>query len=366
MKILHIISSLRTGGAERLMTDLLPRLQRDGVEVDILLFDGTDTPFKQKLRDIGINVYEFGKGGSVYNPIHIFRLIPYFKKYDIIHTHTTAPQFFAALTGLFFCVRLVTTEHSTNNRRRSMRWYRFLDKWMYRQYDRIICVSDKTEESIRQYLGAINRNCDYDICTVCNGIDTSVYAKAQPDKQIIATYGSCKRLFMISRFVPAKDQKTVIRAMMFLLSNYHVFFVGDGENRASCEALTCKSGLSERVHFLGTRTNVPELIKTADIVIQSSHWEGYSLAAVEGMAAHKPVVASDVAGLSDIVGGAGLLFEHGNAHDLANNIQRLMLNEELYCEIADRCLARAAEYDIAKMANEYETIYRGLLAKKHC
>lgn len=97
MKILHVITSLRTGGAEKLMVDLLPRLKSHGHQVDLLLFDGTDTPFRQNIEAAGIKVFDLGIGGSVYSPLRILKLIPYLKQYDVVHTHNTAPQLFAAL-----------------------------------------------------------------------------------------------------------------------------------------------------------------------------------------------------------------------------------------------------------------------------
>lgn len=77
MRILHIITSLNTGGAEKLLVDMIPQLRDKGNLVDILLFDGTVTPFKQQLEEQGVKVYGFIHGGFVYNPCYIFRLMPF-------------------------------------------------------------------------------------------------------------------------------------------------------------------------------------------------------------------------------------------------------------------------------------------------
>ena len=69
MKILHVITSLQTGGAEKLMVDLLPRLCTFGNDVELLLFDGTRTPFYSELEQTGIKIHHFTKGGNVYNPV---------------------------------------------------------------------------------------------------------------------------------------------------------------------------------------------------------------------------------------------------------------------------------------------------------
>ena len=123
MKILHVITSLRTGGAEKLMVDLLPRLKVKGYDVDLLLFDGTATPFRRDVEDAGINVFDLGNEGSVYFPSKLMKLIPYLRKYDVVHTHNTAPQLFAAISSLVGCGILCTTEHNTSNRRRKWKWY---------------------------------------------------------------------------------------------------------------------------------------------------------------------------------------------------------------------------------------------------
>ena len=81
MKILQVITSLSTGGAEKLISEITPMLRDKGHQVDVLAFDGADTAFKQNLIDKGINVYSFGEGCNVYNPLFIFRLA---KKYGLI------------------------------------------------------------------------------------------------------------------------------------------------------------------------------------------------------------------------------------------------------------------------------------------
>lgn len=359
MKILHVISNLCTGGAERLVTELLPRFKQDGIEADVLLFDGTDTPFKKKLLDAGVIVFELSKGGSVYNPLNIFRLISYFKKYDIVHTHGTAPQLFAAVGSVLCSVVLVTTEHTTSNRRRGWKWYAPIDRWMYTRYKKIICISDKTELCLKKHL---RKNLPT-ICIVNNGIDTGTFFNAQPDAKFCTIYKDYKRMIMVSRFAPAKDQKTVIRTIKILPEDYHVFFVGDGPTKPDCEELTMELEVSDRVHFLGIRSDIPQLLKSCDIAILSSHWDGFGLAAVEGMAAHKPVIASNVDGLREVVSKAGLLFEHENTKDLAEKILSLSEDPEYYMQIADNCFNRAKEYDISFMVKSYESVYKELTSK---
>ena len=153
MRILHVITSLRTGGAEKLMVDLLPRLRDFGNDVELLLFDGTRTLFYEELENTGIKIHTLSVGGYVYNPLNIFKLRKYLKKYDIVHTHNTACQLFVAVCSMLCPVVYYTTEHTTTNRRRDWWWYKPIDKWMYTRYNKIICISDQALKSLEDFKG---------------------------------------------------------------------------------------------------------------------------------------------------------------------------------------------------------------------
>ena len=125
MKILHVITSLRTGGAEKLMVDMLPRMNALGVEVDLCVFDGVRTPFYEELEKKGVKIIPLGH--SVYSLVNIWGLLKLMRTYDVVHTHNTPAQLCAAIANLFVQTRLITTEHSTNNRRRGKKWLKPLD-----------------------------------------------------------------------------------------------------------------------------------------------------------------------------------------------------------------------------------------------
>lgn len=356
MKILQVITSLHTGGAEKLITELAPALRNRGNRVDVVLFDGTDTPFKRMLQKAGINIIEFSAGGSVYNPLHLIRLIPYLSKYDIVHTHNTAPQLFAAIGSLFCKTCLITTEHSTTNRRRNWWWYRPIDRFMYNRYRKIICISDKAEENLREYI----RHCKAEITTIYNGIDVERYAAAEPSVELKADYPDCKAIVMVAGFRYQKDQDTVIRATALLPDRFHTFFIGDGERRAECEQLAAATGVADRVHFLGIRMDVPQLLKASDYVVMSSHWEGLSLSSIEGMSVGKPFIASDVDGLHEMAADAGVLFPHSDCKSLAETIEKLDGDIESYRRVAESCRAKALNFDLSTMVDKYEETYRSI------
>lgn len=358
MRILHVITSLRTGGAEKLMVDLLPKLRELGNDVEILLFDGTSTPFYDQLISAGIPVNVLRVGGSVYNPANIFALRPYLKGFDILHAHNTACQFFLAIAKKITAssCKIITTEHSTSNRRRGHSFFKTVDDWMYHQYKKIICVSDIAAQNIRYYVG----DSDIPISVIPNGIDFQRFNSADPDSIIMANYANVHRAIMVAGFRYEKDHPTIIKAFSLLPADYHLFLVGDGARRQEYENYVCELGCGEKIHFLGVRSDVPSLLKASDVVIMSSHREGLSLSNLEGMASGRPFIASDVDGLREIVDGYGLLFPHENAKALADVILQLSEDSVYAGMIAQRCQERAKQFDIGLMAEKYMNIYKEL------
>jgi len=112
---------------------------------------------------------------------------------------------------------------------------------------------------------------------------------------------------------------------------------------------------------LGIRADVPKILKSADVVVMSSHWEGLSLSNIEGMSSGKPFIASDVNGLREVTNGYGLLFPHGDAEALATIIKKLHDDKAYYDLVANRCYQRALQYDIHKMIDGYEQLYNRII-----
>lgn len=355
MKILQIITSLRIGGAEKLITDMVPLFIEKGHTVDVLLFDGIETFFKQQLLSQNVKVISLGVNTFVYNPLLIFKLIPIIKQYDIVHTHNTACQYFVAIASKFLNhkdIKFITTEHNTTNRRRNIHWLRPIEKWMYKQYNTIICISDKVKENLQECIGS-----NYPIKIIYNGIDIPKYIHAISLNREILGLKDNFIICMVAGFRQQKDQDTLIRAMKRLPNNFHLWLIGDGERRKELELLTQKEELADRVKFWGIRSDIPQLLKTADIIVMSSHWEGLSLSSIEGMSSGKPFVASDVDGLHEIVNGYGVLFQEGNDKALSETILKLIQNKTLYANIAEKCQKRATEFDLHTTIDSYLSIY---------
>lgn len=360
MRILHVITMLDIGGAERLMVGLLPLLRDAGNEVELLLFNGVDTPFRDTLEQKGIKIHELSHGNDVkdyykevYDPRHIIRLRKFMHGYDIIHTHNFVCQFYVALSH-FLCnssTPIVTTEHSTNNRRRSKKWFKIIDQWMYSRYSAVICIADETRTSLESYIGARNN-----IYIVNNGIDVNRFLRPVKDISKQNTFN----VTMVAALRTEKDHETLIKAMEYLPDNYHLRIVGDGVRVDELKAFTERMSMTSKVEFTGARLDIPEIWEQADVAVLSSHWESFGLAAVEAMAAGRPMIASDVGGLHDVVGGAGILFPHGDSKTLAEKIQYLCEHPEEYRQVAQRCQEKAKQYDISIMAEKYSKLYNNI------
>ena len=361
MKILQIITSLRIGGAEKLVVDMASILKAKGHIVDVFVFDGTQTPFLQKLEENGIRVIRYNEGASPYHPKYIFILRRLISQYDVVHTHNTACQYYVAIAKKL-CkskkTKFITTEHNTTNRRRTYFAFQHIDRWMYRQYSEIISISDKATENLKGFVGK-----GFSIKTIYNGINLKQFVQAESILQdsVLKRKANDFILCMVAGFREQKDQDSLIKSLKYLPENCILWLVGDGVRRTICEDLVQSLGLSDRVVFAGIRTDIPNILKTSDVIIMSSHWEGLSLSSIEGMSVGKPFVASDVDGLHEIVSGNGLLFPHQNEKALAGIILELMTKPDYAQKIAEKCLKKASQYDISKTVDAYLEVYKSLI-----
>ena len=361
MKILQVITSLQIGGAEHVVVHLTKLLRQKGHTVDVVVFNGEETAFMRELEETGCRIYKFGHG--VYNIKYIPKLRRIMREYDIIHTHNSSPQLFTAIANIGLGKVLITTEHSTNNRKREHPMFSFVDKWMYAKYAKVVTISKIAEEKLCSYLGLEdnqpNSPLQRSIMTINNGVDVNAFYHAE-DLPELAHLGKFVTV-MVAGFREAKDQDTVIRAIALLPDEYELWLVGDGVRRPEIEAEIVKQNVTERVKLLGIRSDVPQLLKSADVIVMSSHWEGLSLSNIEGMSSGKPFVASEVNGLKEVTAGYGILFPHGDAETLADVIKKLHDDPEYYRQVAEQCYQRALQYDIQKMVDAYEKVYQAVL-----
>lgn len=355
MRILHIILSLEIGGAQRILSDLLP-LQKQSNEVRLLVFKRMNTTFQRLIEASGIEVIDL-HCENFYNPLIVKKLILYMRQCDIAHVHLFPTLYWVAIAASW-CrrIKFVYTEHSTHNKRRDKILFRPIERYIYSKYDRLISISQQTQDNLMEWLKA--KQDDKRFVVIENGVNLAAFSS------MVSVATDKKQIIMVSRFAQMKDQETLIRAMVDINEEAELILVGDGPNKEHCEEVTHELGLTDRVKFLGARSDISELIAQAYIGVQSSIWEGFGLTAVELMAAHKPVVATNVNGLKQVVEGAGCLFEVGDAKKLAFHINEMLKNKYLYTTMATRCYERAKYYDINRMLVRYQEVYNDLFISK--
>ncbi|MGG5502302.1 glycosyltransferase [Myroides odoratimimus] len=355
MKVLHVIDSLATGGAEKLLVESLPVFRKNNVDIDIALLNGKVTPFYNVVKDFGYNRIYNLYNGSVYNPITILRLVPILKKYGVVHVHLFPAQYYVVIAKVlgFSKCKLIFTEHSTSNRRLQNRRLRWIEKIVYSFYKKVISITPEVQSELKEKLNLP----DNKLTVIENGVNIANIESAESYSRENLGYNEDDRIIlMVAGFRREKDHDTLIRCLSILPLNYKLLLVGDGERRKELETLVEFLRLEERIKFLGVRTDVYNLMKMVDISVLSSHWEGFGLVAVEAMSAGKPVIASKVQGLEQVVEGGGLLFTKGDEIDLKNKILELEENE-YYHEISKSCVVKAKKYDINNTVSKLISLY---------
>ena len=365
MKVIHIINTLAVGGAERLLVDALPIMRKQGIDARVLMLFSSGGAFESQLREAGVEVETLGSGKNAYDPRVPMRLRRFMRDADVVHAHLFPTQYWAALAhiGKSRSV-LVTTEHSTSNTRAQHWLTSKIDKLFYGCYDGIICISQATADALRPRVPqGVELSVIENGVVLPHGTDSVKTSKRNdvveglPDDAFVA--------LQVARFSDQKNQDCVIRALKLLPPDVHVLFAGYGKREKECQRLAEREGVASRAHFLGMRDDIARLWSIADIGIMSSQWEGFGLAAVEGMAYAKPVLSSDVPGLADVVGDRRLLFTPDDDSELAEKVMRLRDDRELRARLGEESLQQARKFDINTMVSRYVKFYEELLQKKN-
>lgn len=352
MKILHVINSLRIGGAEQMVSELIPFLIKKHQSVDVLVIQSRESYLEQKLQHTGVKIW-YSPFAQFWNPCNFIFILYLIQKegYDVVHSHLTYAQLWCSVASVF-CrrkVKFITTEHSSFNRRRKLVFFRFFDRCIYSGYDHILSISPSTQSSLLSWL-RLSNTVKFEV--VPNGVNLEKFDKAVsisrktwdiPDSAII--------LMMVGRMAEAKDQDTLIRALALLPQEYILFLVGDGTTRIHLMKLAEQNQVSERVIFTGNRKDVPELLKMANLYIQSSHWEGMPTTLLEAMAAHVPVLGSDVPGIRGLLMD-DMMFEHANVQNLARKI--VSVNKQQLLKEQQKMISK---YDLSNIADQLIDLY---------
>jgi len=360
MKILHYINNLASGGAEKLLSSILPIMQKKGHIVHLVISNNYKNikEYEQAISNSGIKIVNFDK--SFYNPLQVIQLILLIRKekFDIIHAHLFPSQYWLAFASLFIPskTKLIKTEHSVFNERKNYRLLRPLEKIIYKRYSKIICITEQVKINLANWLKT-----ESNLLVIHNGIDLKQFkADAKNGKNSTNLFDKNNiNILMTARFDSiSKDHKTIINALQLLPANYRLFFAGEGPNTNVIKEYAKLQNLDSRVYFLGYRTDIAFLMSSTDINVLSTHFEGLSGVTLESLASGKPFLGSNVTGVNSIVPNTNFLFENGNHNELAKKIIAINTNHTLYQQMIIDAKLLIKQFDIHKMTNQYINLYQ--------
>jgi len=328
------------------------------VDVSVAVLKELKGPFERELREKGIPFLSTAAGG-VYSPTHVLSLMHHIQGFDLVQAHLFPAQLFTPLAAMLVESRvpLVLTEHTPQHRRRK-KWLYQLEAWMYSRYTAIACASEAIAASLRAWIPHVNQK----ITVIPNGIDVEKFqqATAVSRASIGIKDGNCVLLYVAS-FQPRKDHGTLLRAMA-RITDVDLVLAGDGNLRAQFERQAESLGIARRVHFLGCRNDVAGLLKMADIYVHAPTFEGFGIAVAEAMAAGKPIIASNVPGLAQVLGEAGVLVPPADSVALATGIRRLIESPERRAQLAGAAMQRSRQFSIENTVDAYIDLYSSVLS----
>ena len=368
MKILHILPSIRSGGVANVVYNLASDQRIRGESVDLYVsrpqkeFRAMENDFKS----LNINII-FSKLNKRHDLRHILEIKKLLSKYDIVHVHLFPDQLWASLA--YYSIPklkrpiLITTEHNTYNNRRKYGFLRFFDRFMYSSYDRIINIGNQSKIKFDNWLNS--EKIKGKSILISNGVDTNAITFAPPaDISSLNIPEGSKLVIMVARLTHPKDPITLVKAISHSPIYIHAIFVGYGPLEEKIKDLADTLNIRNRIHPLGLRKDVPSLLKSADLGVLSTYWDGFGLVAVEYMAAGLPVIASDVDGLKDVVGRKDCLFKTEDYMSLARKITHILSNDALHKQLSEFFLNRSKLYDVKITQKKYYLCYKNLLTQK--
>ncbi len=338
IRVLHVLCDLSGGGAERLVLGLC----REGlVHQEVATVHAQPDDLAEDYRRAGVRVHRGARARGTSGFAAILELTRLAHGFDIVHTHLFAGDTWGRPAARIARKPVVTTEHNLNRDENATRTW--IKRGMASSSDRLVYVS----EAARRYAEAHEHIHHPHAVVIPNGIDLARFSRPST--------GPATRLLAIGRDVPQKGFDVLVRA---LPAGTHLRIAGRSTHRGV--RTVAVPGGTATVDWLGPRDDIPDLLADSDILVVPSRWEGFGLAALEGMTAGVPVVASNVDGLAELIGDAGVLVPKDDPDALRDALVRLLADAPERARLADAGRARAALFSLAACARRYAALYAEL------
>lgn len=367
IRVLHIVPALSGGGGEQIAVHILRHIDRSRFEpMAVSFFARSGAEQEELLENEGIPVQylekKLGFDGRMLWRIHetIKRFQP-----NIVHTHLRCLRYaLPALVSFRGSVCGVHTVHSLAQREVSR-----VDQMLYRFAFRNlgvtpVAIGDAVHKSIEEVYGL-------SASVIRNGIPVSEYQGTEATRvRWRKEHGIEPKEIVfvnIARLWQAKNHRLLLDAfarVAFKYSSVRCILVGCGplesDVRQQVEALS----LQARVLFLGQREDIREILAASDIGVLSSDWEGNPLSVMESMASGKPMIATAVGGVPELVlTGTGILVAAGDVTSFAQAMEHLVCHSDLRLSMGTAAaeLARR-QFSVSAMARQYESLYESSCA----
>ena len=361
MRIVYVLTSLGMGGAERVVLALAGRMAQRGHTVTLLVL----RPRLAEQWPTALPVVHLEMRRS---PLSVLRGLVRGRRFlgefhpDLLHSHSFHANFVARLLKVFVpATAVLSTVHNVYEGG----WLRMM---AYRLTDGLSnCTTAVSQAAARRFvrLKAVPL---HKCIVLTNGTDTAEF-NPDPERRVRmrVEMGAGEEFIWLAagRVAPAKDYPNLLRAFAQVTaarSATRLWVAGEGnvDEVSDLIALVQEPGLDGRVRWLGLRRDLPALLDAADGFVLGSAWEGMPLVVGEAMAMEKPVVATDVGGVRELMGDAGAVVPPKDPEALAN----AMLEQMRSTPEERQALGRAARlriqssFSIETKADEWEGLYR--------
>lgn len=362
INLLHLITGLEPAGAENLLVDIVRRLDKKRFRVVVGYIYGQGT-LAAEIRGTGVKVIDLSRNEKI-DPFLMIRLFLLIRKerIRIVHTHLVHASIVGRIAAKLAGVgRIITTRHYAYYHKQ-----KGLVNWIERKTavfnNEFIAISN----AVKEHMIKTEKYGPERIAVLYNAVDLDLLDSSDGE---ITERDSGFLIGSVGRLHPSKGYDTLLKSMPQVIKRFpqaKLMIIGDGTQRDHLQRICADLGISEHVVFLGTKTHaqVIDFLKKLDLFVLASNWEGFGLVLVEAMALGKPVVATNVGGIREIVqdGQTGYLVPPGQPDALASRMIRLLEDQPLSREMAKMARKRVeANFSMKRMIYGLDQLYRKLV-----
>ncbi len=361
--VVHVIGSLRTGGAEKMLVNLLQSVDKTDFRYSVLCL-GMEGELASEVRASGVQVKVYKV--RFRNFLRDIRyLASWFRSQNVqvIHSHMYYATLWSHLAGMLAGVPVrVTTEHGKELWKNKLQI--LVGQWLSGRTYRHIAVSEDIKIIRQTQHGFAPER----ISVVPNGVPIPIQSDcASARKRVRQEFELEKNQILVGtvgRVVAAKDYLNMVRALELVrqeIPGVHWLQIGDGPLLDQLRQEVAERGLDSAVTFAGRRSDIPDLLGAMDLWVMSSVREGLPVSLLEAMAERLPIVATDVGGIPDAVthNKSAWLVPAENSNALGGGIIKILQNPSLATELAVAAYDCVVEkYSIQSVSEKVTEIYR--------